>query len=406
MSAAEQVHTPIAREAVRARFDLDYRDADHRRLIAGEEVIVHCHHYNARIQRTVESAASVDGKSIIKDAAEAVFKRHLEQCFVSTDGEDARWVVAEELFAHLGYGRLDFSKVDEGVVTQSSGHFVEGFAAAFGDEARPVCTMAEGFIQAAFMAIRGDLVEAREAECMHCGASSCTFTVDANRERPFSDIERHQLQFSPRAAPEGAAGSNVDEPAIIQAVVGLPIFGNEEGLIPAFGVYLANTPAEFYNAVAIQFVEQMAQAGQEESARRLLIEAGESCAMNTFRGIMNSPEWEALIQPMLSDERDTVYALVALSNAFGWGNWQVVDHEPEESLRIHSYNGYEALGYLQAREGAEEPQCWMLQGVSAGMMELVYGQGSFAERFGTYFTEEEDCIAAGSGVCSFYVEAA
>ncbi len=406
MSAAEQLTPETARDAIRARFALDYRGADHRRLIAGEEVIVHCHHYNARIQRTVESAASVDGKSIIRNVAESVFCRHLQASFAEGDDEAQKWAVASELFAHLGYGRLDFSKVDEGVVAQSSGHFVEGFAAAFGDEARPVCTLAEGFIQAAFMAIRGELVDVRESACMHCGASACAFGVDAERKRPFSTFAQHDVGFSPRPAPESAKGSNVDEPAIIGAVVGLPIFGNDEGLIPAFGVYLANTPAEFYNLVAIEFVEKMAEAGQEESARRLLIEAGESCAMNTFRGIMNSPEWEALVQPMLAEERDTVYALVALSNAFGWGNWQVVEHEPEEMLRIHSFNGYEALGYLQAREGAEEPQCWMLQGVSAGMMELVYGEGSFSERFGTYITEEEDCIAAGSGVCSFYVEAA
>lgn len=406
MNAATELRKNPSRDAIRARFALEYRADEHRRLIASEEVIVHCHHYNARIQRTVESAASIDGKGIIRDACEFVFARHIEAAIEPSDDELTKWTVAEELFAHLGYGRLDFSQVDEGVVEQSTGHFVEGWRAAFGDEERHVCTFAEGFIQAAFKVTRGQVVDAKETTCMHCGASRCRFAVSAARTRPFSSFSARSRSFEPTRAPDAARGSNVDEPAVIEAVVGLPIFGNTEGLTPAFGVYLANTPSDIYNLTAIAFVEQMAKQGQADTARRLLVEAGESCAMNTFRGIMDSPEWEALIVPMLVDKRDEVYALVALSNAFGWGNWQVVEHEDEESLRLDSYNGYEAIGYLEARDVAAEPQCWMLQGVSAGMMELVYGEGSFQERFGTYFTEEQDCIAAGAKVCSFVVEAA
>ena len=405
MTAARSLPS-IDREQIRARFALTYVPDRHRRIIAGQEVIVHCHHYNSRIQRTVESVANIDGKSIVRRASEQAFARQIANAIEEGDDEATRWVVAEELFAELGYGRLDLSKANSGIVTQSSGHFVEGWGVAFGDDRKPVCTLAEGFIQAAFIAITGQEVEARENECMHCGAEACSFSVEktgASRQVPETPV---RIEGVSTQGDVEVAESNIDDQAIIDAVVGLAIRGTDEGLIPAFGVYLANTPADVYNSIAIEFVEEMTKLGQKESATRLLNEAGESCAMNTFRGIMDSAEWEALIAPMLQEQSDTLFALVALSNAFGWGNWRVSDHEPGETLEIVSFNGYEALGFLEARGKTTNPQCWMLQGVSAGMMELVYGEGSFADRFGTFFVEERDCIAKGDNFCVFCVEEA
>ena len=40
---------------------LDYKAAEHRRLIGGKETIIHCHHYNARLQHTIEQVTEVDG---------------------------------------------------------------------------------------------------------------------------------------------------------------------------------------------------------------------------------------------------------------------------------------------------------------------------------------------------------
>jgi len=389
---------------VRARFALDYIHDRHRRLIAGEEVIVHCHHYNSRIQRTVEGAAGIDGKTIFRSAARNSFVRHIAAGFQDGDPESTRWAVAQELFAELGYGTLDLSDPSSDTVRQTAGHFVEGWGAAFNDEAKPVCTLAEGYIEAAYMAVRGESVEVRETECMHCGASSCGFSVRRGAEAWSPPAISERIEAVSTEADAELAESNIDENAIINAVVGLPIRGGDDGLIPAFGVYLANTPADFYNQVAIEFVEAMTECGQREIASRLLSEAGESCAMNTFRGIMDSAEWEGLVKPMLQNPEDTIFALVALSNAFGWGNWRITEHEPGETLEIVSFNGYEALGFLETRGRASEPQCWMLQGVSAGMMALVYGEGSFSERFGTYLADEHDCIAKGNSVCAFAVE--
>ena len=94
---------------------------------------------------------------------------------------------------------------------------------------------------------------------------------------------------------------------------------------------------------------------------------------------------------------------MAVSNALGWGNWYVMNHDPGEALRIESVNGYEALGYREARGTATDPQCFMLRGVAAGIMGLVYGTGTVAERFGTFASSEADCICCERPTCSFEV---
>jgi hypothetical protein len=81
----------------------------------------------------------------------------------------------------------------------------------------------------------------------------------------------------------------------------------------------------------------------------------------------------------------------------------VTSHDQGEALRIESVNGYEALGFRELRGAATDPQCFMLRGVAAGIMALVYGTGTVADRFGTYASTEVDCICSGKASCSFEV---
>jgi predicted hydrocarbon binding protein len=390
---------------MQGRFTLQYKADEHRRLIGGKETIIHCHHYNARLQHTIEHVTEVDGAKIIRDSAEAVFAEYVANVIDEADDEDARIELVAALYAHLGFGRLDVSRAKDGIVTADQSHYVEGWRAGFAETKRKACTFTEGYLQGGLRAATGKLVAVREHKCLNAGDDHCEFVVEA-RSAPPVENRKQSFQLRPDE-PDSDAGqtSNVDEQAIIDAIVQMPIMGSEEGLIPAFGVYLALTPADFYNLMCIQFVEQMRAKGLFQTARRLLTFAGETCAMNTFRGIMASAEWDALIAPMIQQKQDNLFGLVALSNGFGWGNWRVTDHQPAETLTIQSLNGYEAIGYREYRGPCESPQCFMLCGVSAGLMELVYGDGTIEERFGTYLSEESSCICAESSRCRFDVEA-
>lgn len=386
------------------RLRMQYQPATYRRRIAGHDVIIHCHHYNARLQRTIEGARGIDGKGILVAAAESVFADQLARVLRPDDPEPRRWALAELLYRHLGFGRIDLSRIGADEVTADSSHFVEGWLAGLGESDGAVCSFTEGYVQGAVHAVTGAAVRVREVECMARGAPRCRFVVDRGPRRPVAGNSKRPAPPSP-TEPGGpyVRSPNVDEQAIIDAVVDMAIVGDEAGLIPAFSVYLANMPADFYNQICIGFVEAMRALGREKAAMRLLIADAEHCGINTFRGIMHSPEWDGLIAPMVRSSADALHALIAISNALGWGDWHVTEHTPR-TLALESRYGYEAVGYREYRGLAGAPQCAMLTGVAAGVMELVYGEGTVEERCGTFAAREDRCVSCGEPSCQFFVE--
>ena len=396
----------MSHEPLESRLAMQYEPTTYRRRVAGHDVIVHCHHYNARLQRTIEGARGIDGRGILGAAAESVFSDQLRQVLREGDDEPTRWALAELLYRHLGFGRIDLSEIALGKVRASSSHFVEGWLAGLGQSERNVCTFTEGYVQGMIHAITGASVQVREVECMARGATCCRFEVERGGDPrpPVATLTKGEVLPIPRE-PGGpyVRSANVDEQAIIDAVVGMPMVGDEYGLIPAFSVYLANMPADFYNRICIGFVEAMRALGRDKAAMRLLVSDAEHCGMNTFRGIMYSPEWDGLIAPMVQGRADALHAIIAISNALGWGDWHVTAHTPL-TLALESRYGYEAVSYREHRGEAQSPQCAMLTGVAAGVMELVYGEGTVEERFGTFASREERCISCGDASCNFNVE--
>jgi hypothetical protein len=170
-----------------------------------------------------------------------------------------------------------------------------------------------------------------------------------------------------------------------------------------FNVYLANTPQTFYNLVSIRYLEEMSAAGRGPIAKLSLIRDAEFCAMNTFSGILNSDEWTALIKPMVKDKSDNVFGLIAVANALGWGKIFVKEHTSGESLSLVVSNGYEAFGYLQLKkEIAKLGQCFMMSGISSGLMSLIYQKGNFSDRLGAYQTDEALCLCHKDNHCEFH----
>ena len=105
---------------------------------------------------------------------------------------------------------------------------------------------------------------------------------DFNREQPSAPNTKAAIRLQPQREQKFAHSPNIDEQKIVDALVAMPLHGNAEGLIPAFGVYLANMPADYYNLVCIRFVEAMYKARRGRAAKRMLVSDGEICAMNSF----------------------------------------------------------------------------------------------------------------------------
>lgn len=394
----------IDKEDLQERLQLFFEVDTYRRIIAKKEVIIHCHHYNARLQNIIESTQQINGKKIILSATEEVFSAYINNIFMPQDSLEDKWEIASCLYTHLGYGTLDFSLLNEGIVTSSSSHFVEGWEAGFREVNRPVCTFTEGYLQGVIHRITGESTYVREEACMKAGAEQCRFKIDHERSVPISFSPQNSLKFSSKTNSKKLESKNIDRDKIINALMVMPFYGNEQGLIPKFNVYLSNIPADIYNLICIRFLEAMKMHNLLSTAQNLLFFAGEICAVNTLRGIIISPEWYELILPMVKEEADYLYGLIAITNGLGWGNWHILNYEPAEILEMESLNGYEALGYLQYRGEAHDPQCYMLTGVAAGIMELLHGEGTVEERIGTYHSQETTCICCGGESCQFWVE--
>lgn len=206
----------------------------------------------------------------------------------------------------------------------------------------------------------------------------------------------------------------VDERAVVAAVSGLGIRGNEEGMIPAFGLYLTKHLADHYNRLSFGLVEAFLRESPEleQDAAALLVEAGQVCAFNTFGGIMLSPEWDAVVKPMIASREDWVHGMVAVINAFGWGRWSVRSLVPGESLEVRIEDGYEATGYARDYAKSSAPRCFLARGGVAGLMNLLY-EGDITKRpvlddryyvevfrsSRSFRAEETRCVAKGDPHC-------
>ena len=204
----------------------------------------------------------------------------------------------------------------------------------------------------------------------------------------------------------------IDERAVIEAVAGLQIAGNDEGLIPAFGLYLTRHLADYYNRISFETAHRLDHGSLADDVRALLVEAGHGCAFNTFGGIMKSAEWDAVVRPMIESREDWVRGMVAVVNAFGWGRWQIRDLEPGQSLTVRITDSYEAAGYVRDYGASDRPRCYLAAGGVAGLMNLLYvgdittrpalDEAYYRELFrgpARFVADEVACAAAGAPAC-------
>jgi predicted hydrocarbon binding protein len=209
------------------------------------------------------------------------------------------------------------------------------------------------------------------------------------------------------------------ERAIVEAVAGLGFKGNEEGLIPAFGLHLTMHFADYYNRVSYGLLGALTRESDDvaEDGRALLTEAGHVCAFNTFGGIMTSVEWDAVVQPMIETREDWVRGMIAVVNALGWGRWEIASLHGGERIEVVLHDSYEATGYVRDYPRADSPRCFLAAGGVAGVMNLVYqgdvtARPAFTEAYyletfrdpRSFRARETRCVAMGDPRCEIVAE--
>lgn len=191
----------------------------------------------------------------------------------------------------------------------------------------------------------------------------------------------------------------IDVSKIIHAVMEGSKIRESKGIIPLFGVYLSLFSVNYYNRLSFDFEIKMGKP-REAEAKALLIEAAQECGYATFQGIRDSWEWQQVVAPMVENKKDQIFGFVAVAVAFGWGDLTVEELVPDEKLVILASDSYEANGYLEQYGAAKSEKCYMLRGVTAAFMDLVYG-GDYPDGCFTFAAQEPRCRVKGDSYCEF-----
>jgi len=191
----------------------------------------------------------------------------------------------------------------------------------------------------------------------------------------------------------------IDGTKIIHAVMEGSQIRESKGIIPLFGVYLSLFSVGYYNKLSFGFEQKLGKQ-REAEAEALLTRAAQECGYATFQGIRNSWEWEEIVDPMIDKKDDQITGFAAVAVAFGWGDIEVKEILPEEKLRIRVNDSYEASGYLERYGAAASGKCYMLRGVTAAFMDLIYG-AQYPDGCFDFVAEEPLCRAKGDPFCEF-----
>lgn len=351
-------------------------------VAGGEPLVFHCHHYNLALQRLIEDSLGFEEATqlFVRAAEEVAYpfvSRHLEGVL----GHDARLALATTLHAELGFGKLA-GRGDEaaGEATGERLHYATGWRSKLSPRREPVCAFHAGYLAASMAAAAGlprGTFEVHETSCVARGDDACRFRLArraAPLELPTSVGEGELPSSAAGEAPALTGTGNVRAAEVLDALGKLPLVGNEEGLIPAFGVYLTRHFANYYARISYELEGAIEGFAAElgESVRVGLVHAGHICAFHTFGGIACSPEWEGLIEPMCRDRADWFHGMTTVANALGWGAWRTRELVPGERCVVDVYASYESNAYLAMRTARDRPRCYLHTGGIAGLMNLLW----------------------------------
>lgn len=192
----------------------------------------------------------------------------------------------------------------------------------------------------------------------------------------------------------------IEREKIIEEMSKIKVEGNEEGLIPAMGVYVQQLPADFWNDFAALMITRV-DPELIDAVETMLERAAHECGYHTGRGIITSKEWDTVVKPMLETvPEDMLHGAFAVFTAWGWAESEVVELKPAEQMVVRAYDYYEADGAKKA--GINRPFAHMIRGVSAAFMDLAYGE-PYPNGLDTFSCQQTKAIEVGDPYGEFVV---
>ena len=184
---------------------------------------------------------------------------------------------------------------------------------------------------------------------------------------------------------------------VVSALAELEVKGNDDGLIPAFGVLVNQLPTAFWNT----FSERMIAAADDSRRDKIeaaLVNCAYECGYHTGHGIINSEEFKSVVMPMVTDaEKDILRGAYAVFTAWGWAKSGIVQIKPGERMVIR------AQDYYEQDSGGKGRRAYMIRGVSAAFFELAYA-APYPDGMNTFDCSQTAGIEEGDAFGEFVVE--
>ena len=185
---------------------------------------------------------------------------------------------------------------------------------------------------------------------------------------------------------------------VVSALAELEVKGNEDGLIPAFGVLVNQLPTTFWNT----FAERMTDAAKGDSKKaeveEALVNCAYECGYHTGFGIITSEEFKSVVMPMVTEaEKDVLRGAYAVFTAWGWAKSGIVQLKPGERMVVR------AQDYYEQDSGGQGRRAYMIRGVSSAFFELAYAD-PYPNGMNTFSCEQTAGIEEGDPFGEFVIE--
>jgi hypothetical protein len=183
---------------------------------------------------------------------------------------------------------------------------------------------------------------------------------------------------------------------VVKNLVEIEAKANEDGLIPAFNVLVNQLPVTFWNGVAERMMAIVPPA-RRDAMEAALVNCAYECGYHTGWGIINAPEFQAVVAPMVTEgAKDVLRGAYAVFTAWGWAKSGIVQMKEGEQMVVR------AVDYYEADSGGEGLRAYMIRGVSAAFMELAFAK-PYPDGMNTFQCAQMKGLEAGDAFGEFVV---
>jgi hypothetical protein len=130
----------------------------HRVALSGLSMVMHCHHYNINLQKTLEDTLGDEGVRLMVRSVEEAGRHIFHSLFSQFDQirtEKSKLEMAASMYQNCGLGIVRFQDVsrDGGKAVSPSNHHVTGWLAKHGRRSTPGCHFTRGWLAGLFAAM-------------------------------------------------------------------------------------------------------------------------------------------------------------------------------------------------------------------------------------------------------------